>query len=143
VRHLADLTEVEAERVERGLDRQIELRRGRLRLVLAGQRRLLVRRALVLLPLDELDPVVDEVGVEVLDLLLGELDLLEPGDDLVVGEEPLLDAVLNELLQLFDVRQRDLDGQQRTSAFLAWIDGTTCLERTREPTDLPSPGSST
>ena len=65
----------------------------------------------MLLALDQLDAVVDQVGVEVLDLLLGELDFLEAGDDLVVGQEALLDAVLNEFLQLFDVRKGNVDGE--------------------------------
>jgi hypothetical protein len=39
---------------------------------------------LVLLPLDQLDRVVDEVRVEVFDLLFRQLDLFEAGDDLVV-----------------------------------------------------------
>ena len=85
--------------------------------------RLLVRRMLVLLPLDQLDRVVDQVGVEVLDLLLGELDLLEPGDDLVVGEEALLLAVLDELVELFDVGQGDVDGEHDLG-FLAQVDGS-------------------
>ena len=66
---------------------------------------------LVLLALDELDRVVDQVGVEVLDLLLRQLDLLEAGDDLVVGEEALLLAVLDELVELLDVWQGDIDGE--------------------------------
>ena len=55
--------------------------------------------------------MVDQVGVEVLDLLLGELDVLEPGDDLVVGEEPLLGSLLDKLLKLFDFRKSDIDGE--------------------------------
>jgi hypothetical protein len=94
-RHLPDLAQVEPQRVERRLDRQVELRRN-LRLLLG--RRLLVWRVLVMFPLDQLDAVVDEVGVEVFDLLLGELDVLEPGDDLVVGEKTLVLALLDELL---------------------------------------------
>jgi hypothetical protein len=74
---------------------------------------------LVLLPLHQLDGVVDQVRVEVLDLLLCELDFLEPGDDLVVGEEPLLEPVLDELVELFDVRERDVDGEHLTSGCLA------------------------
>jgi len=35
---------------------------------------LLVRQALVLFALDELDPVIDQVRREIFDLLLGELD---------------------------------------------------------------------
>ena len=49
-----------------------------------------MRQALVLLALDELHAVVDQVGREVLDLLLRELDFLDPLDDVVVGEEPFL-----------------------------------------------------
>ena len=57
--------------------------------------------------------MVDEVGVEVLDLLLGEVDLLEPRDDLVVGEEPLLLPLGDELVQLFDVGEGDVDRQHQ------------------------------
>jgi len=66
----------------------------------------------VLHAFDELDVVVDEVGVEVLDLLLGQLDVVETVDDLVVREEPLLRSVGDELLELFDFGKRDLDGEQ-------------------------------
>ena len=96
-RHLADLAQVEAQRVERGLDREVELRR---RLLVLGERRLLVGRRLVLLALDQLDRVVDEIRVEVLDLLLRQLDLVEPGDDLVVSEEPFFLPLLDELVEL-------------------------------------------
>ena len=104
-RHLADLAQVEAQRVEGRLDRQVELRH----LLLLGQRRLLVRRRLVLQPLHQLDAVVDQVGVEVLDLLLGEVDFLEPRDDLVVGEESLVLSIGDELVQLLDLGQGDVD----------------------------------
>src|SRR5207253_7309596 len=104
------------------LDGQVELRR-RLR-VLLGERGLLVRRVLVQLALDELDSVVDQVGVEVLDLLLGELDVLEPGDDLVVGEESLFRSVRDELLKLLDFRERDVDGEQVAASGLSWLGGT-------------------
>ena len=70
-----------------------------------------MRRGLVLLSLDELDRVVDQIGVEVLDLLLRELDLLETRDDLVVAEEPLLLALRDELLELFNLRESDVDGE--------------------------------
>ena len=59
--------------------------------------------------LHELDSVVDQIGVEVLDLLLREVDFLEPGDDLVIGEEPLVLAVGDELLQLLDLGRGDID----------------------------------
>ena len=45
---------------------------------------------LVRLAFHQLDAVVDQIRVEVFDLLLRELDVLEPGDDLVVGEDALL-----------------------------------------------------
>ena len=57
------------------------------------------------LALHELDPVIDEIRAEVLDLLLRQLHFLDTRHDLVVGEEALLDAVRNELMKLFDVRQ--------------------------------------
>ena len=71
----------------------------------------------MLLTLHQLDPVIDEIGVEVLDLLLSQLHFLDTRHDLVVGEEALLDAVCNELVELFDVRQRDVYGEHATSAF--------------------------
>ena len=66
-RHLADLAQVEAQRVERRLDGEVELRRL---FSSSAERRLLVRRVLVLLAFDQLDRVVDQVRVEVFDLLL-------------------------------------------------------------------------
>jgi hypothetical protein len=112
--HLPDLSEIEPEGVERRLDREIELRHS---LLVFGERGGLVRRMLVLLALHELDAVVDEVRVEVLDLLLRELDFLEALDDLVVREEALLDSLGYELVQLLDVRKRDIYGEHGTSAF--------------------------
>ncbi len=82
-----------------------------------GERGLLVRRVLVILALHQLDGVVDQVRVEVFDLLLGELDLFEAGDDLVIREEALLRAVLNELVELFDVRKGNVDGEHVTSGW--------------------------
>ncbi len=108
-RHLADLAEVETERVERRLDGEVEL--GRRRHLLGRDDRLLVRQRLVLLPLDELDRVVDEVRREVLQLLFREIDVLERLDDLVVRQEPLFLALLDELVQLLDVRKGGIDGE--------------------------------
>src|SRR5262249_4885079 len=96
-RYLADVPQVEAQRVERRLHAQIEFRR-RLRLVL-GDRRLLMRRILVLLAFDQLDRTVDQVGIEVVDLLLRQLNVLKRGGDLVIGQKPLLDAFRYELQQ--------------------------------------------
>ena len=105
-RHLADLPQVEAQRVERRLDRQVELRRGCL---LGRHDRLLVRQRLVQLPLVELDRMVDQVRGEVLELLLREIDILERLDDLVVGQESLLLPLLHELVELLDVRKGGFD----------------------------------
>jgi len=80
--------------------------------VAGGEGGLLVRGVLVGLALVELDPVVDQVRVEVLDLILRELDLLESGDDLVVREKALFDALLNQLVELFDVGKGDVDSEQ-------------------------------
>ena len=66
---------------------------------------------LVLLALHQLDAVVDQVRVEVLDLLLRELDVLEPADDLVVREEAAFDPCLNELLEFLDLRESNIDGE--------------------------------
>src|SRR5437016_4309118 len=108
-RHLPDLAQVEPERVERRLDAQVEFRA--LLLFRCGE--LLVGRVLVGLTLHQLDPVVDQVGVEIFDLLLRELDVLEPGCDLVVVENAFLETFLDELLELFDLRKGDFDGEQR------------------------------
>ena len=57
-----------------------------------------MRRRLVLLALDEVDAVLDQIRIEVLDLLLGQLDVFEPVDDLVVGEEAFLFPFGDELV---------------------------------------------
>src|SRR3989442_1296959 len=88
---------------------QVELRS----LLLFRYGELFVGRMLVRLALHQLDPVIDEVRVEVLDLLLRELDVLEPGCDLVVVENALLETFLDELLKLLDLRKGDVDGEQR------------------------------
>ena len=59
----------------------------------------------MLLPFDELDAVVDQVRVEVFDLLLREIDLFETLHDLVVGENSFFEPILDELVQLLDLRQ--------------------------------------
>jgi len=122
-RNLADLAQVEAQRVERGLDGEVEL--GRL-LVLRGRCDLVVGERLVLDALHELDRVVDQVRVEVLDLLLRELDLLEAADDLVVREEALLDALLDQALELLGLGQSDLDGQRGRGSLLSRSNGLAC-----------------
>jgi hypothetical protein len=103
-RHLPDLAQVLAQRVEAGLDVQVEL--GCLLAADDVRRARLLRRAV-----EELDVVVEEVGVEVLELLLGDLGLLERAGDLVVCEVPLLLALLHQCLELFDIGQSDVDRQ--------------------------------
>src|SRR3712207_8536538 len=70
-------------------------------------------RSLVLLTFHQLDAVVDQVRVEVLDLILRELDVLEPRDDLVVGQEPFLEPVCDELLQVLRSEEHTSELQSR------------------------------
>jgi hypothetical protein len=60
-------------------------------------------------------------GLSFLDLLLGELDVFETGDDLVVGEEALLGAVGDELLELLDLGEGGLDGEQLWHSYLRLV----------------------
>ena len=91
----------------------------------------------MLLAFDELDAVVDQIGGEVFDLLLGELDFLEPFDDLVVGEEPFLLPRRNQLLEFFDVGKSNVDSEhESTTSGLAWVDEDT--NPTHEPDSLSS-----
>src|SRR4029450_11914659 len=114
-----------------------ELRRPRAAL---GEVALLVRRRLVLLAFVQLDAVVDEVRVEVFDLLLGQLHLLEPGHDLVAREEALLLSFDDELVELFDVGERDVDREQiATSAFRHPCDKRPCNEKSRKRFPLLRP----
>src|SRR5207248_730900 len=59
----------------------------------------------------ELDRMVDQVRVEVFDLFLRQVNFLETRDDLVVGQESLLLAVLDELLKLLHLRKCDVDSE--------------------------------
>ena len=77
----------------------------------------------MLLALVELDRVVDQVRVEVLDLLLRELDVVESGHDLVVREEPLLEPLLDQALQLLDLWEGDIDGQHGLGFLLSRSNG--------------------
>ena len=102
-RHAADLPQVEAQRVEARLDGQVDLK-------LLTFDRLLGDTTLGLM---QLNPVLDEIGVEVLDLLLGDLNLDQCGGNLADQEEAPLLADLHELLELVDLGQLDIDGQHR------------------------------
>jgi hypothetical protein len=66
---------------------------------------------LLRLSVQQLDVVVEQVGVEVLELLLGELDLLERRGHLVERQVALFLTFLDERLELVDVGQGDVDGQ--------------------------------
>ena len=79
---------------------------------------ILVLRAFV-----QLDRMVDEVRVEVLDLLLRQLDVVEAGDDLVVGEEPLLEPLLDQAVQLLDLGEGDIHGQHGLGFLLSRSNG--------------------
>ena len=59
------------------------------------------------------DAVLEQVGVEILDLLLGELDLVDHGGHLVVRHVPAFETDLDEPLQLLDLGQLDIDCQHR------------------------------
>ena len=74
--------------------------------------------------------MVDQVGVEVLDLLFRQIDLLEAGDDLVVREEPFFLTVLNELVEFLDLWESDIDGEHVTSAFSRGWTGRPALRAT-------------
>src|SRR5512133_2000667 len=95
---------------------------------------------LVRLALDELDAVIDQIGVEVFDLLLAELDIVEPRGDLVIVEDALLEAFLNELLELFDLGERDFDGEHRPPLSRAgWTWGLDPLRHVKRPWRLGRP----
>ena len=56
-------------------------------------------------------PWSDQIGGEVLDLLLRELDFLESLDDLVIGEDALLLSRLDQLVEFLDVGQSNVDSE--------------------------------
>jgi hypothetical protein len=82
-----------------------------------------MREVLVLDAFVELDRVVDQVRVEVFDLLLRELHLVEAGDDLVVGEEPLLESLLDQALELLDLGEGDIHRQHGLGFLLSRSNG--------------------
>src|SRR5207244_11092243 len=96
----ADRAQVEAQRVEARLDSEVEL--GLLRLPrLVALLRLLVGGEAVLG--DDVDAVLDQVGVEVMHLLLGDLDLLKRPGDLLEGQVAALAALADERPKLLRV----------------------------------------
>ena len=85
-RHPSDLAEVEAQAVEAGLDREVELG-GPLGL---GRR---AARDDLAVGVQHLDAQLEQVRVEVLDLVLRDVGVLQHVDDLVVREEALVAPV--------------------------------------------------
>ena len=100
----ADRAQVETKRVEARLDREVELRL---------LRRLALLRLLLLVSgdpvlADDVDAVVDQVGVKAPDLLLGDLDLLERRGDLLESQETLVLALRDQRADLLEIDERRL-----------------------------------
>ena len=57
-------------------------------------------------------PLLVEVGVQLEDLLLGDLHLLEAGGDLLDGQEPPLLAFRDQRAELVELRDGCLVGEQ-------------------------------
>src|SRR5207248_4769965 len=114
-----DRAQIEAQGVQAGLDGEVDLRflgavraalgRGRPLRVLA---RLARRGQRLAVGGDDVDALLDEVAVELGQLLLGDLDLLERGGDLLEGEEAALLALREERLELVGLGERRFVGEQ-------------------------------
>uniref|UniRef100_A0A6J5ZZA6 Unannotated protein n=1 Tax=freshwater metagenome TaxID=449393 RepID=A0A6J5ZZA6_9ZZZZ len=92
-RHAADRSQVEAQRIEARLDCQVDLVCLAARRALPAPRRALRHRrrgTVFALCRHEVDPHLLKVSMQFLNLLLGDLDLLETLGDLRDGQEPLL-----------------------------------------------------
>jgi hypothetical protein len=121
-RDASDGAQVQPQRVQRRLDRQVEL--GLLGCigiaaggpVLArGSRRLdagSLRGDLLAVGADDVDALIGQVGVQLLDLLLGDLDLLERRGDVVEGQKAAFLAVCDETAELVELVDRCLVRQQ-------------------------------
>ena len=116
-----DRAQVQPQRVEARLDRQVELdgllARAR-RPVGVGRRRAAPRRCRLRarqppVGLDDLDPLLVEVGVQLLDLLLGDLDLLEACGDLLEGQKAALLPLRDQPAELIELRDRCLVTEQK------------------------------
>src|SRR5829696_4471324 len=114
---LADRAQVQAQRIEARLDREVDLRRAR-------SIRLLVRipdgglesapfggRGLAI-GAHDVDPLALQEGVELDDLLLGDLHLFQAGGDLLERQEPTLLAFGDQRPQLVDLGDRRLALEQ-------------------------------
>ena len=145
-RHAADRPQIQPQRIEARLDRQVELgfarrRRG------AGLRRLLPglgdRLDLSVLCddrtavcTDHVDAVLVEVGMEVSHLFLGDLHLLEARGDLGKRQEALLLTLANEPSELLHLHDGGALGQQN-------VDRQPSILRSRRFRSARSPGSPT
>jgi hypothetical protein len=121
-RDAPDRAQVQPQRVQRRLDRQVEL--GLLRrigvaargaLLARGGRRLdagSLRGDLLAVGADDVDALVGQVGVQLLDLLLGDLDLLERRGDLVEGQKTAFLPICDETAELVELVDRRLVRQQ-------------------------------
>jgi hypothetical protein len=114
--HPSDRAQVQAQRVEARLDRQVQLRLPRR----VGRRRAVRRLRLLVggqaVPRDHINPVLDQVGVQALDLLLGHLDLRERPRDLLERQVSPLTTLRDQPAQRLDVAERRLAVQLRRSA---------------------------
>jgi hypothetical protein len=117
-----DRAQVEAQRVQRRLDREIQL--GLLRCIRVAPVGAFLARLggsldsgalggdLATVGADDVDAVLGEVGVKLLDLLLGDLDLLQRGGDVVECQEAALLAVRDEATELVELIDGSLVRQQ-------------------------------
>ena len=113
-----DGAEVEAQRIEAGLDRQVDLDLLALIGISVG---VALGRGLDAVALglrgapvgaDDDDALFIQVRVEFLDLLLGHIHLFEAGLDLGEGEKPTLLAARDQRPQLVELHNRSLVAQQ-------------------------------
>ena len=121
---LPDRAQVEPQRVQAGLDREVDLRLARrVRLLLGraaggGLEAPALRGRRPAVGADDVDALAVEVGVELGDLLLRDLDLLQAGGDLLEGQEPPLLAFSDERAQLVDLEYRRVSPSSSASVLV-------------------------
>jgi len=121
-RDAADRAQVQTQRIQRRLDRQVEL--GLLRPIRVASGRAFLARLcggldagslrgdLFAVGADDVDALFGEVAMQFLDLLLGDLDLLERGRDLVEGQKAALLTIRDQTAKLIELVNRGLVSQQ-------------------------------
>ena len=141
----ADRPQVEPQRIQAGLDRQVDLRLARRVGRLALRRRRLEPAALgdrgtPVLGVHDVDALILQVRVQLGDLLLGDLHLFKTRGDLLEGQEPPLLAFKNQRAKLVDLDDRHVAREQcfGLSAQTPRSFGTTIVERTPPPGVAPS-----